>query len=121
MGDARAPRSAGCSSTYSAPDSCAARSSDKVRRTSSLDCASSRVPITCSLSRTGGGPPSAAVSLLKKRDAENVEQGDEAITAAYYPSAQRWRSRSYTESVSRLWELPPPRVPSWSTLSAIRP
>eukprot|EP00965_Chrysotila_dentata_P172048 5677524-Pleurochrysis_carterae.AAC.2 len=90
MGDARAPRSAGCSSTYSAPDSYAARSSDTVRRTSSFDCASSRVcsiatsgrPITCSRSRTGGGPPSAAESLLKKRDTENVEHGDDAITAA---------------------------------------
>eukprot|EP00965_Chrysotila_dentata_P148521 4903945-Pleurochrysis_carterae.AAC.1 len=59
IGDARAPR-------------------DTVRRTSSLDCASSRAlltatsgrPITCSRSRTGGGPPSAAVSLLKKRDTE---------------------------------------------------
>eukprot|EP00965_Chrysotila_dentata_P076963 2540857-Pleurochrysis_carterae.AAC.2 len=89
MGDARAPRSAGCSSTYSAPDPCAARSRETVRLTSSLDCASSRAcstatsgrPITCSGSRTGGGPPSAAELLLKKRDTENVEHGGEATTA----------------------------------------
>eukprot|EP00965_Chrysotila_dentata_P080445 2654178-Pleurochrysis_carterae.AAC.1 len=43
MGDAKALRSAGCSSTYLAPDSCAARSNDTVRRTNSLDCVSSRV------------------------------------------------------------------------------
>eukprot|EP00965_Chrysotila_dentata_P135766 4488037-Pleurochrysis_carterae.AAC.1 len=49
IGDARAPRSAGCSSTYSAPDPRAARSSDTVRRTSSLDCASSRAWSTATL------------------------------------------------------------------------
>eukprot|EP00965_Chrysotila_dentata_P114303 3777964-Pleurochrysis_carterae.AAC.1 len=37
--------------------------------------ATSGRPITCSRSRTGGGPPSAAVSLLKKRDTEKVEHG----------------------------------------------
>eukprot|EP00965_Chrysotila_dentata_P052859 1753062-Pleurochrysis_carterae.AAC.1 len=89
MGDARASRSAKCFSTYPSPDPCVARSSETVRRTSSLDCASSRAcliatsgrPITCSRSRTGGGPPSAAESLLKKRDTENVEHGGKAITA----------------------------------------
>eukprot|EP00965_Chrysotila_dentata_P072864 2408584-Pleurochrysis_carterae.AAC.1 len=39
--DARAPRSAGCSSTYSAPAACAALSRLAVRRTISLACSSS--------------------------------------------------------------------------------
>eukprot|EP00965_Chrysotila_dentata_P015831 524413-Pleurochrysis_carterae.AAC.2 len=42
IGDARAPRSAGCSKMNSAPALCAARSRAVVRRTISLACASSR-------------------------------------------------------------------------------
>eukprot|EP00965_Chrysotila_dentata_P256621 6212599-Pleurochrysis_carterae.AAC.5 len=41
IGDARAPRSAGCSKRNSAPAVCAARSRAAVRRTISLACASS--------------------------------------------------------------------------------
>eukprot|EP00965_Chrysotila_dentata_P146676 4843924-Pleurochrysis_carterae.AAC.2 len=61
MGDPIAPRSAGCSRTYSAPESRAARSNQVVRRTSSFAAASSRAwrsgtlgrPTTLSRSRTG--------------------------------------------------------------------
>eukprot|EP00965_Chrysotila_dentata_P037759 1255788-Pleurochrysis_carterae.AAC.1 len=42
MGEDRAPRSAGCSSMYSAPAECAARRSWVVRRTTSFACANSR-------------------------------------------------------------------------------
>eukprot|EP00965_Chrysotila_dentata_P052055 1727579-Pleurochrysis_carterae.AAC.1 len=85
-----APRSAGCSKTNSAPAVFAARSRFAVRRTILLACWSSRwccvgtvgSPITLSLSRTGGGPPSAASSQWKQRETENVKHGSEATTAA---------------------------------------
>eukprot|EP00965_Chrysotila_dentata_P002583 83970-Pleurochrysis_carterae.AAC.1 len=88
MGDPVAPRSAGCSRTYSAPESRAARSSRVVRRTSSFAAASSRAwlsgtfgrPTTLSRSRTGGGLPSGASGDEKKRDTENVEHGGDAST-----------------------------------------
>eukprot|EP00965_Chrysotila_dentata_P252710 6210834-Pleurochrysis_carterae.AAC.2 len=75
IGDARAPRSAGCSKINSAPAVCAARSRAVVHRIAGS-------PITLSLSRTGGGPPSAASSQWKKRDTEKIEKGGEAMTAA---------------------------------------
>eukprot|EP00965_Chrysotila_dentata_P043607 1450042-Pleurochrysis_carterae.AAC.1 len=70
MGDDSAPRSAGCSSMYSAPAEWAARRSWAVRRTISFACANSRAgcdgvsgrPMTWSRSRTGGGPPSAELA-----------------------------------------------------------
>eukprot|EP00965_Chrysotila_dentata_P261151 6214155-Pleurochrysis_carterae.AAC.3 len=76
--------------TNSAPAVFAARSRLAVRRTISLACISSRrccagsvsSPITLSLSRTGGGPPSCASSQRKKRDTENVEHGGEATMTA---------------------------------------
>eukprot|EP00965_Chrysotila_dentata_P047470 1574399-Pleurochrysis_carterae.AAC.1 len=88
-GESTAPRSAGCSSTYSAPASRAARRRRTVRRTSSLDSCSSRAclsgtsgrPMTLSRSRTGGGPPSWASGEENNRETENVEQGGEASTA----------------------------------------
>eukprot|EP00965_Chrysotila_dentata_P176733 5836997-Pleurochrysis_carterae.AAC.1 len=40
----------------------------------------------CSRSRTGGGPPSGAVSDEKKREIEKVEQGGEATIAVYEPT-----------------------------------
>eukprot|EP00965_Chrysotila_dentata_P035129 1169007-Pleurochrysis_carterae.AAC.2 len=66
IGEPKAPRSAGCSRTYSAPESRAARSRRVVRRISSFASASSRAcvsgtsgrPMTWSRSRTGGGPTS---------------------------------------------------------------
>eukprot|EP00965_Chrysotila_dentata_P212616 6187141-Pleurochrysis_carterae.AAC.4 len=89
IGEANAPRSAGCSKANSAPAVCAARSRPAVRRTISLACSSRWCcagtvgsPITLSLSRTGGGLPSAASLQRKKRDTENVEQGGEATMAA---------------------------------------
>eukprot|EP00965_Chrysotila_dentata_P019918 659874-Pleurochrysis_carterae.AAC.1 len=65
MGESVAPRSAGCSGMYSAPESRAARRMRTVRRISSFDSRSSRrcgsgtlgSPMTLSRSRTGGGPP----------------------------------------------------------------
>eukprot|EP00965_Chrysotila_dentata_P044305 1472960-Pleurochrysis_carterae.AAC.1 len=71
IGEARAPRSAGCSSMYSAPAACAVCNKLAVRLTTSFACSSSRRwisgtsgrPNTWFLSRTGGGPPSAASAL----------------------------------------------------------
>eukprot|EP00965_Chrysotila_dentata_P091328 3015370-Pleurochrysis_carterae.AAC.1 len=60
IGDARTPRSAGCSSMYSAPAACAAFNRLAVRRT---------IPFA------RGGPPSMASALWYRRDTENVEQG----------------------------------------------
>eukprot|EP00965_Chrysotila_dentata_P105416 3481488-Pleurochrysis_carterae.AAC.1 len=71
IGDARAPRSAGCSSMYSAPAAYAACNKLAVRLTISFACSSSR-----------GGPPSATSALRYRRDTENVEQGGDAMTAA---------------------------------------
>eukprot|EP00965_Chrysotila_dentata_P007219 234496-Pleurochrysis_carterae.AAC.1 len=45
-------------------------------------------PMMCSRSRTGGGPPSGTLAL-KKRLTENVEQGGDAMIAAYVPAEQR--------------------------------
>eukprot|EP00965_Chrysotila_dentata_P093394 3085333-Pleurochrysis_carterae.AAC.1 len=89
MGESTAPRSAGCSRTYSAPKSRAARRMCTVRRMSSLDSRSSRMcasgtsgrPITLSRSRTGGGPPSLTEGDESRRETENVEHGGEARTA----------------------------------------
>eukprot|EP00965_Chrysotila_dentata_P163156 5388207-Pleurochrysis_carterae.AAC.3 len=89
MGKSTAPRSAGCSRTYSAPESRAARRRRTVLLTSSFASWSSRAccsgtsgsPITWSRLRTGGGPPSATDGAEKKRETEKVEQGGEAITA----------------------------------------
>eukprot|EP00965_Chrysotila_dentata_P004110 133043-Pleurochrysis_carterae.AAC.1 len=65
IGEPNAPRSAGCSRTYSAPESRAARSSRVVRRISSFASASSRACFSgtsgspmWSRFRTVGGPPS---------------------------------------------------------------
>eukprot|EP00965_Chrysotila_dentata_P166083 5483638-Pleurochrysis_carterae.AAC.1 len=69
IGDARAPRSAGCSSMYAAPAVCAVCKRLVVRRTISFACSS-------------GGPPSVASALRYRRDTENVEQGGDAMTAA---------------------------------------
>eukprot|EP00965_Chrysotila_dentata_P159720 5276559-Pleurochrysis_carterae.AAC.1 len=75
---------------YSAPESRAARRSEAVRLTSSfascsslawLGLTSGRPAKTCSLSRTGGGPPSSELGDEEKRDTENVEHGGEAMTA----------------------------------------
>eukprot|EP00965_Chrysotila_dentata_P065036 2156288-Pleurochrysis_carterae.AAC.1 len=71
MGDAKAPRSAGCSKMYSAPAECAVCNRLAVRRTISLACSNSR-----------GGPPSAVSALRNSRETENVVQGGDAITAA---------------------------------------
>eukprot|EP00965_Chrysotila_dentata_P024462 809754-Pleurochrysis_carterae.AAC.1 len=89
MGESVAPRSAGCSKTYSAPESRAARRMCTVRRISSLDSRSSRTcgsgtfrsPMTLSRSRTGGGPPSLAEGDENSRETENVEHGGNARTA----------------------------------------
>eukprot|EP00965_Chrysotila_dentata_P060560 2006816-Pleurochrysis_carterae.AAC.4 len=72
IGEASAPRSAGCSKMNSAPAVCAARSRAAVRRTISLACTSSRWWLLCrhcrqpchvvSVTYRGGGPPSAASS-----------------------------------------------------------
>eukprot|EP00965_Chrysotila_dentata_P258044 6213078-Pleurochrysis_carterae.AAC.3 len=89
-GHSKAPRSAGCSRIYSAPESRAARRSEVARLTSSLASCSSLAwpastsgkPRTFSLSRTGGGPPSSELGEEKKRGTENVEHGGEATIAA---------------------------------------
>eukprot|EP00965_Chrysotila_dentata_P181883 6004752-Pleurochrysis_carterae.AAC.1 len=91
IGDLYAPRSAGCSRMYSAPDSLAARRRAAVRRTNLLawcssracDGATSGIPMlgwSCVL--TGGGPPSCASVDVKWRATEKVEHGGEATTAA---------------------------------------
>eukprot|EP00965_Chrysotila_dentata_P066160 2190112-Pleurochrysis_carterae.AAC.2 len=75
---------------YSAPEPRAARRSEAVRLTSSFASCSSLAwfgptsgrPKTCSLSRTGGGPPSLELGDEKKRDTEKVEHGGEAMIAA---------------------------------------
>eukprot|EP00965_Chrysotila_dentata_P136059 4498429-Pleurochrysis_carterae.AAC.2 len=98
-GDAMCPLSAGCSRRYSEPASRPARRSDTVRSTRRLACCSSRwcvegtsgSPMMCSRSRTGGGPPSGTLAS-KERLTENVEQGGDAIIAAYVPAEQRSRS-----------------------------
>eukprot|EP00965_Chrysotila_dentata_P065807 2180061-Pleurochrysis_carterae.AAC.1 len=90
IGDASAPRSAGCSRMYSAPAACATFSRLAVRRTISFACSNSRrctggmsgKPMICSLSLTGGGPPSVASALRNRRETEKVEQGGDAMTAA---------------------------------------
>eukprot|EP00965_Chrysotila_dentata_P011051 359282-Pleurochrysis_carterae.AAC.3 len=108
MGDLGCPRSAGCSSIYSEPASRAAVRMAAVRRTSSFASASSRLccgatsgrPRGCSRLLRTGGPPSGEELERKCREIENVEQGGDAMTTAYSPAAQRWRSRWYTESLS---------------------
>eukprot|EP00965_Chrysotila_dentata_P212933 6187332-Pleurochrysis_carterae.AAC.2 len=109
------PLSAGCSRRYSDPASRPARRSETVRSTRRLACYSSRwcaggtsgSPAMCSRSRTGGGPPSGT-SASKKRLTEKVEQGGDAIIAAYVPTEQRSSSLEYTEPSRRSCCLPPP-------------
>eukprot|EP00965_Chrysotila_dentata_P243521 6205457-Pleurochrysis_carterae.AAC.1 len=72
----------------SAPASLAVLSNVAVSRTISLDSASSGAwsggtcgsPITYAWSRTGGGPPSIKLSLVKNLETEKEEQGSDSKT-----------------------------------------
>eukprot|EP00965_Chrysotila_dentata_P037096 1234301-Pleurochrysis_carterae.AAC.2 len=101
VGGRGCPRSAGCSSTYSAPASRAAVSKAAVQRTILFAVASSRVcsgctsesPSGCSRLRTMGGPPSGEELERKWRETEKFEHGGETTTTAYSTAAKRCKRR----------------------------
>eukprot|EP00965_Chrysotila_dentata_P074171 2449632-Pleurochrysis_carterae.AAC.1 len=88
MGEDRAPRSAGCSSMYSAPEECAARRSCAVRRTISFACADSRA---CCDGTFG----SKAHDMIAVTDGRwpAVDGARSGIEAGYRESRARWRCK----------------------------
>eukprot|EP00965_Chrysotila_dentata_P042868 1423431-Pleurochrysis_carterae.AAC.1 len=67
------------------------------------------------------GPSSGAVTEMKWRETENVEQGGDATAIPYAPAVQDASSRAKTSVSRMLCEGPPPRAASESMQSTAVP